>query len=182
MGALTMEIEKINKTIIDNQKQVEKLTKKLEREKEEKKTQKEYEKDLKIALENDLYDSIDRVFERVLNENGTNETTLELALLEYYKADVRTSCIDEFGANEIEKRYLDKIYDKTLKRVYNKWKNHVQYYQIQETIKQQKQEEQDAKFENGVKIFFNILKWICIIIFAPIVLLFIFISMCAKGK
>lgn len=182
MGALTMEIEKINKTIIDNQKQVEKLTKKLEREKEEKKTQKEYERDLKIALENDLYDSIDRVFEKVLNENGTNQTTLELALLEYYKADVRIACINEFGTNEIEKRYLDKIYNKTLRRVYNKWKNHVQYYQVQETIKQQKQEEQDAKFENGVKIFFSILKWLAIIIFAPIVLLFIFISMCAKGK
>ena len=182
MGVLTMEMEKINKTIIDNQKEVERLTKQLEKAKEEKKTQKEYEKDLKIALENDLYDSIDRVFERTLSENGTNETTLELALLEYYKADVRTACINEFGTNEIEKRYLDKIYDKTLKRVYNKWKNHVQYYQIQETTKQQKQEEQDAKFENGVKIFFNILKWICIIIFAPIVLLFIFISMCAKDR
>ena len=49
-------------------------------------------------------------------------------------------------------------------------------------LEQQIQEEKDLKFENGMKIFFNILKWIAIIIFAPIVLLFIFISMCAKGK
>ena len=82
MGVLTMEMEKMNKTIVNNQKEVERLTRQLEKAKEEKKTQKEYEKDLKIALENDLYDSIDRVFERVLNENGTNETTLELALVE----------------------------------------------------------------------------------------------------
>ena len=64
-----------------------------------------------------------------------------------------------------------------------KAKQEIQNMILQEQLKQQQIEnEKDAKFENGVKIFFDILKWICIIIFAPIVLLFIFISMCAKGK
>ena len=36
MGALTMEVEKMNKTIIENQKEVEKLTRQLEKAKEEK--------------------------------------------------------------------------------------------------------------------------------------------------
>ena len=53
MGVLTMEFEKVNKTIAENQKEVEKLQRQLEQAKEEKENKKQYEKDLKIAVEND---------------------------------------------------------------------------------------------------------------------------------
>lgn len=169
MGVLTMKSKKMNKTIIDNQK--------------------EYERDLNIAIKNELYNSMDRIFENSFNENGANETTLQITLLQFYKIENRNAYILEFGKTTIERDYLNGIYDKTLKTVYNKWKNHIEYCQFQNNVKKQEelqtqleQDEKDAKFENGVRIFFNILKWICIIIFAPIALLFIFISMCAKDK
>ena len=169
MGVLTMKSKKMNKTIIDNQK--------------------EYERELNIAIKNELYNSMDRIFENSFNENGANETTLQITLLQFYKIENRNAYILEFGKTTIERDYLNGIYDKTLKTVYNKWKNHIEYCQFQNNVKKQEelqtqleQDEKDAKFENGVRIFFNILKWICITIFAPIVLLFIFISMCAKDR
>lgn len=184
MGVLTMELKKVNKTIVDNQKMVEKLEKKSEQEKE----RKQYEKDLLLACQNDVKESMNRVFETCVG-TSIDETVLDIALYKFYDINTRNEYISTFGKSTIERNYIDKIYDKTLKQVYNKWKNQIKYNQMQEVIKnkdklleQQIQEEQDEKFERNVRIFFNILKWICIIIFAPIVLLFIFISMCAKGK
>lgn len=180
MGVLTMEVERLNKTIEDNQKEVEKLTKQLEKAKEEKENQKAYERDLKKALEYDCIDCMKRDFEK----EGFYNACINLQL-----ATTRQAIIDNLGENEIEKRYLDNNYEKIfnkVKKIYandEKAKQQIQQIEIQKQFEEkQKQEEQDAKFENGVKIFFNILKWVCIIIFAPIVLLFIFISMCAKGK
>lgn len=147
------------------------------------------EKDLLLASAEEMKNSIDTVFEKVFEQNGINETSLEVTLLQYYNVNTRNNYIKEFGKNTAQRNYLEKNYDKILKQVYNKWKKHVEYYKLQENIEQQKelekqlqQELKDAKFERNVKIFFNILKWICIIIFAPIVLLFIFISMCAKDR
>lgn len=180
MGALTMEIEKINKTIIDNQKEVERLTKQLEKAKEEKKTQKEYEKDLKIAVENDLISTMKGYFEREPFQNACINLSL---------ASTRQEILDNVPESEFERNWVDKNYERIfnkVKKIYEndmKAKQEIQNMILQEQLKQQQiEDEKDAKFENGVKIFFNILKWICIIIFAPIVLLFIFISMCAKGK
>ncbi len=180
MGALTMEVERLNRTIEDNQKEVEKLTKQLEKAKEEKENQKVYEKDLKKALEYDCIDCMKRDFEK----EGFYNACINLQL-----ATTRQAIIDNLGENEIEKRYLDNNYEKNfnkVKKIYandEKAKQQIQQIEIQKQFEEkQRQEEQNAKFENGVKIFFNILKWVCIIIFAPIVLLFIFISMCAKGK
>ena len=167
----------------------EKMSDKLAEKEYRKTNKKAIEKDLLIACKNNMRDSFDRVFERAFNENGTNETTLQIALLQFYNVENRNAYIAEFGKSTVEYDFLNEVYDKTLKTVYNKWKKHVEYCQFQDNIKQQEelqkqleQEEKDTKFENGVKIFFNILKWIAIIIFAPIVLLFIFISMCAKDR
>lgn len=159
-------------------------------EKEYQKTNKKLiEKDKLIACKNSMLNSFDRIFERAFRENGTNETVLQITLLQFYNVENRNSYIAEFGKNTIERDYLEEVYDKTLKTVYNKWKKHVEYYKLQENIEQQEelkkqlqQELVDEKFERNVKIFFSILKWICIIIFAPIVLLFIFVYMCAKDK
>lgn len=171
---LMKDFEKENKKTLD-EKMLDKLNKKRIQEKEGTK------KDLLLSCENDLCDSIDRVFKKVINESETKETTLELTLLQYYKLETREACIAEFGKTVIEQNHLEKVYDKILKQVYNKWKNHVKYCKVQEEINQQ-QEAQDTKFERNVRTFFSVLKWICIIIFAPIVLLFMFIYICAKDR
>ena len=180
MGVLTMEVEKMNKTIFENQKEVERLTRQLEKAKEEKKTQKEYERDLKKAVEHDCMECMKRDFEK---EGYTN------ACINLQLATTRQAILENVPESEIERQYLDDNYERIfnkVKKIYannEKSKEQIQLLQNQKQLEeQQKQEEQDAKFENGIKIFFNILKWICIIVFAPIVLLFIFISMCAKGK
>lgn len=180
MGALTMEMKKINKTIIENQKEVERLTKQLEKSKEEKKTQKEYEKDLKIAVENDLISTMKGYFEHEPFQNACINLSL---------TSTRQEILDNVPESELERNWVDKNYERIfskVKKIYEndmKAKQQIQNMILQKQLKEQQiQEEQDAKFENGVKIFFNILKWIFIIIFAPIVLLFIFIYMCAKGK
>lgn len=180
MGVLTMEIEKVNKTMADNQKEVEKLTKQLEKAKEEKKTQKEYERDLKIAVENDLISTMKGYFEREPFQNACINLSL---------ASTRQEILDNVPESEFERNWIDKNYERIfnkVKKIYEndmKAKQEIQNMILQEQLKQQQIEnEKDAKFENGVRIFFNILKWICIIIFAPIVLLFIFISMCAKDR
>ena len=180
MGVLTMEIEKVNKNIVNNQKEVERLTKQLEKAKEEKKTQKEYERDLKKAVEHDCIECMRRDFEK----EGFTNACINLQLV-----TTRQAILENVPESEIERQYLDDNYERIfnkVKKIYannEKSKEQIQLLQNQKQIEeQQRQEEQDTKFENGIKIFFNILKWICIIIFAPIVFLFIFISMCAKGK
>lgn len=187
MGAITMEMKELNKnvdTIQERQKQIEKINEKKEQEKE----YKQYKKDLLLACENDVKDSMDRVFEDSVS-NSTDETLLDIALYKFYDVNIRNEYINTFGKTEIEKRHIDQKYDKILKQVYNKWKNHIKNNQMQELVKQQeelkKQQEQaksDEKFENICKAIGLILKWILIIIFAPITLLILFISMCAKGK
>lgn len=180
MGALTMEVEKINKSIIENQKEVERLTKQLEKAKEEKKTEKEYEKDLKIAVENDLISTMKGYFEREPFQN---------ACINLQLASTRQEILNNVSESEFERNWIDKNYERIYNKVRKIYENDMKAkQQIQNMIlqkqleEQQIQDEKDAKFEIGIKIFFSILKWIAIIIFAPIVLLFIFISMCAKGK
>ena len=180
MGVLTMEVKKLNKTIEENQKEAERLARQLERAKEEKKTRKEYERDIKKALEYDCIDCMKRDFER----EGFYNACINLQLVA-----TRQAVIDNLGESETEKRYLDNNYEKIfnkVKKIYannEKSKEQIQLLRNQQQLEEQQiQEQQDTKFENGIKIFFKILKWICIIIFAPIVLLFMFISMCAKGK
>lgn len=180
MGVLTMEIKKMNKTLIENEKEVKRLTKQLEKAKEEKKTQKEYEKDLAKAVEHDCIECMKRNFEK----EGFTNACINLQLVK-----TRQDIIKNVAESEVERQYLDDNYERIFNKVRKIYQNDEKAkQQIQEIIlrkqleEQQIQEEKDARFENGVKIFFNILKWIAIIIFAPIVLLFIFISMCAKNK
>lgn len=180
-------METINKE--KNKTPDEKMADKLAEKEYRKENKKAIEKDSLIACKNSMQNSMDRVFEKVLKDNGADETTLQIALLQFYKIDNRNAYINEFGKTTIQQDYLNEVYDKTLKTVYNKWKKHVEYCQFQDNIKQQEelkkqleQELQDEKFERNVRTVFSILKTIAIIILAPIVLLFIFISMCAKDK
>ena len=186
MGVLTMEIEEKNKNISENQKKIERLTKKAEQEKEKK----QYEKDLLIACQNDVKNSMDRVFQRCV-ENSTDEINLNLALYKFYDINIRNEYITTFGKTTLERDYIDKIYDKTLKQVHNKWAKHVENNKIQEFLRQEKEDNEIQKSTiyrilsilgiTGFILFF-ILKWALIIGIVGCILVFIFISMCAKDK
>ncbi len=180
MGVFTMEIEKINKTIADNQKEVERLQKKLEQAKEEKENEKQYEKDLKIAVENDLKNCFYNCFENEGLEKGLINLSLKIT---------RDEIIQNVGENEIERNYIDNNYEKILnkvKKVYEndqKAKNTILAHQLQQQqIKEQKQEKKDQKWITAFNIISSILKWICIISFGGIYLIFKFVSDLAKGR
>ena len=169
MGVLTMEINK-------NDEQVKKITKQLEKEKE----RKEYERDLKIAVENDLITTMKGYFER---------EPFQHACINLQLASTRNEILDHVPESEFERNWVDKNYERIfnkVKKIYEndyKAKQQIQNMMLQKQLEeQQRQEEQDEKFERNVRIFFSIIKWILIIIFAPIALLFIFIYMCAKDK
>ena len=187
MGVLTMEMKEINKNMVDmqkRQKQIEEITQKREQEK----NQKQYEKDILYSCKNDLKNSMDRVFESCV-KNSTKEYKLNAVLQQYYNVDTRNACINEFGKTTREKDYLDEVYDKVLKQVYNKWKNQIEFNKTKdfsernnETIANLQQLRKDEKFVRNVNVFFAIIKWILIVLFLPIVLLFMFVSMCAKDN
>ena len=167
MGALIIEIKKINKNISNLQKRQEQI-KKITQKKEQEKEQKEYEKGLLIACEEDLRNSMNRVFERLLEENGSNKQTLDLVLMQYYNVNTRNACINEFGKTTAERNHIDKIYDKTLKEVFNKWEKHVEYCQLQVLQKDQNLKElQREKLEKEIKrkVYYKILTIIAVVLF-----------------
>ena len=166
----------------------EKMNDELKKKEIQKEEEKNIQKELLLSRERDVKDSMDRVFERCVY-NSCNLDEVDLTLNRFYNIDYRNEYIKTFGKTTIERDHIDKIYDKTLKQVYNKWKKHVGYNQFNENIRQQQilqkqleQEEKDSKFERNVMIFFTVLKWICIIIFLPIALLFTLVYTFAKGK
>ena len=180
MGVLTMELEKVNKTIANNQKEVERLQRQLERAKEEKENKKQYERDLKIAVENDLKNCFYNCFEREGLEKGSINLSLKVT---------RNEIIQNVGENEIERNYIDNNYEKVLnkvKKVYEndqKAKNTILAYQLQQQqIKEQEQEKKNKKWITFFNIIGNILKWSCVILFGGIYLIFKFISDLAKGR
>lgn len=185
MGALTMEIEKVNKNMLEIEKrerEIEQLTNKKEQEKEKK----QYEKDLLIACKNDLTEFMNRIFEECLNDNGVDKTTLDIILLKFYDIETRNKCIAEYAKTIQEQDYLNQEYDKILHNVFKKWQNHVKYVETygasQEALRQKEERKKGEKFERTCNAIGSILKWSLIVIFAPIILLFMFIAGLAKGK
>ena len=177
MGVLTMEMEKINKNINDMQQRQEQI-RKITQKKEQEQNKKQYEKDLLIACEEDLKSSMDRVFQKVLEENGYDQITLDVVLMQYYNVKTRNAYISEFGKTTEERNHLEKIYDKRLKETYNKWKNHIKYCQIKNFSKGQNKQSKLDKIININNSVLKILKWALIIIFIPIFILFKFLCDC----
>ena len=108
MGALTMEVEKLNRTIANNQNKIEKLNKQLEKTREEKKTQKEYERDLKKAVEYDCIECMKDDFER----EGYTNACINLQLVA-----TRQAILKNVPKSEIERQYLDDNYEKIFNKV-----------------------------------------------------------------
>lgn len=180
MGVLTMEIEKVNKTITDNQKEVERLQRQLERKKEKKENQKQYEKDLHIATETDLKNCFCEYIER----EGLNA-----GLTKLYLKDTRNEIIEKIGQIEFEKHFINENYERILnkvKKIYEndqKAKNTIFAYQLQQQqIKEQEQEKKDPKLMTAFNMISSILKWTCLILLGGIYLIFKFISDLAKGR
>ena len=182
MGALTMEVKKLNKTIEDNQKQIEKLTRQLEIEKEKKKTQKEYERDLKKAVEHDCIECMKRDFEK----EGFTNACINLQLI-----TTRQAIIENVAESDIEAHYLDDNYERIFNKVKKIYANNEKAKMQAEQLKIQ-QEEETRKNTTAYKILavlgvigliiLLILKWVVILGIGACIFIFILICMCAKGK
>lgn len=173
-----MELEKVNRTMTDNQKEVEKLQKQLERAKKEKEEKKQYERDLKIAVENDLKRCFYNCFEHEGLEKGLINLSLKVT---------RDEVIQNVGENEFERNFIDNNYEKILnkvKKVYEndqKAKNTILTYQVQQ--QQQEKQEREEKERKKIIIFDiigNIIKWTFLILFGGIYLIFKFVSDLSK--
>ncbi len=194
MGALTMEIERLNKTIEQNQKEiqknqkeVEKLTRKLEQQKEEKKTQKEYERDLKIAIENDCINCMKRDFEK----EGYRNACINLQL-----AKTRQDILDHVPESEFERNYLDKNYERIFNKVKKIYENDMKAQeQMQQLILEKQLEEQQVQQEQMKKspaykillgicitglVLFTLMKWDLILGIGACIIIFLVILGCSK--
>ena len=182
MGALTMEVKKMNETIIDNQKKVEKLTIQLEKAKEEKKTQKEYERDLKKAVEYDCMECMKRDFEK----EGFQNACINLQLV-----TTRQAILENIPESEIERQYLDDNYERIFNKVKKIYANNEKAKIQVEQLKAQQEEEAQKNTTVykvlavlgviGLIILF-ILKWALILGVGACIFVFILICMCAKDK
>lgn len=187
MGALTMEIEKVNRNLIDNQKKVEKLTKRLEQQKEEKKTQKEYERDLKIAVENDCINCMKRDFEK----EGYKNACINLQL-----AKTRQDILDHVPESEFERNYLDKNYERIFNKVKKIYENDMKAQeQMQQLILKKQLEEQQVQQEQMKKspaykillgigvsglVLFALIKWALVFGIGACIIIFLVILGCSK--
>lgn len=179
MGVLTMELERMNKTIIDNQKEVEKLTKQLEKEKEKKRQLKEYEKDKMKAVDEDLRNTFKRSFEK----EGFENAYINLRLRE-----TRDEILKNVPETDEELHYIDRNYEKILNEVKKIYENNkkaneeilkIQFNKQEEINRQQYMQEQ--KKINIFNIIGKILKWTCIVLFGGIYLIFKFINDLSKN-
>lgn len=177
-----MEIEKMNKTIINNQKEVEKLARQLEIAKEEKKTQKEYERDLKKAVEHDCIECMKRDFEK----EGFQNACINLQLV-----TTRQAILKNVAESEIERQYLDDNYERIFNKVKKIYANNEKAKIQMEQLKAQ-QEEEARKNTTAYKVLATlgvigliillILKWAVILGIGACIFVFILICMCAKDK
>ena len=177
-----MEIEKMNKTIINNQKEVEKLARQLEIAKEEKKTQKEYERDLKKAVEHDCIECMKRDFEK----EGFQNACINLQLV-----TTRQAILKNVAESEIERQYLDDNYERIFNKVKKIYANNGKAKIQMEQLKAQ-QEEEARKNTTAYKVLATlgvigliillILKWAVILGIGACIFVFILICMCAKDK
>ena len=182
MGVLTMEVEKMNKTIIENQKEVERLTRQLEKAKEEKKTQKEYERDLKKAVEHDCMECMRRDFEK----EGFQNACINLQLV-----TTRQAILENVPESELERQYLDDNYERIFNKVKKIYANNEKARIQVEQLKAQ-QEKEARKNTTTYKVLVTlgviglvillILKWAVILGIGACIFVFILICMCAKDR
>lgn len=162
--------------------------KRMEDKKDREKERKQYKKDLLIACYHDLKNSFDRVFERT---SPKNELELNVLLAQFYNIETRKDYIKTFGKTLVQQDYIDKIYDKTLNEVCNKWKNNLKYIELQQIKEEsEKQKEMDKSITLKILLgfaFAGFLIWALIkfALFAGIILaiiVFLVILGCAMKQ
>lgn len=141
------------------EKETQEEIKKMQKEQAREKEKKEYEKDIFLACYYDVKNSFDRVFEKA---NLKNELELNILVAQFYNVETRNEYIKMFGETVAQQDYIDKIYDKTLKEVYNKWKNHLQYVELQQ-IKEESKKQEEISNSTAFKILMGIV-FVCILI------------------
>ncbi len=180
-----MEIKETLKAGHDEQKErVQNKDKKMEKEQEQKE-KKQYEKDMFIDCYHDLRNSFDRVFEKV---NPKSKLELDVLLAQFYNVEIRKDYAKTLGKTSVQQDYIDKIYDKTLNEIYNKWKNNLKYVEFQQ-IKEEAEKQEEMNKSIALKIllgfaFAGFLIWALIkfALFAGIILaiiIFLVILGCA---
>lgn len=129
-------------------------------------------------------EELERCFCNSFEKYGAQTAILGLSL-----KSTRDDILAHIPESRIEYDYLNENYEKILnkiKKIYindEKAKMQLQEIEIQKKIEQEQlQREKDEKFERTCNAIGSILKWSLIIIFAPIILLFMFISGLSKGK
>lgn len=129
-------------------------------------------------------EELERCFCNSFEKYGTQTAILGLSL-----KSTRDDILAHISESRIEYDYLNENYEKILNKIRKiyindeKAKMQLQQIEIQKQIEQEQiQRKKDEKFERTCNAIGSILKWTLIIIFAPIVLLFMFIAGLAKGK
>lgn len=129
-------------------------------------------------------EELERCFCNSFEKYGTQTAILGLSL-----KSTRDDILSHIPESRIEYDYLNENYEKILnkiKKIYinnEKAKMQLQQIEIQKQIEQEQlQRAKDEKFERTCNAIGSILKWSLIIIFAPVILLFMFIAGLAKGK
>lgn len=129
-------------------------------------------------------EELERCFCNSFEKYGTQTAILGLSL-----KNTRDDILSHIPESRIEYDYLNENYEKILnkiKKIYindEKAKMQLQQIKTQKQIEQEQlQRAKDEKFERTCNTIGLILKWSLIIIFAPIILLFMFIAGLAKGK
>lgn len=129
-------------------------------------------------------EELERCFCNSFEKYGTQTAILGLSL-----KSTRDDILAHIPESRIEYDYLNENYEKILnkiKKIYindEKAKMQLQQIEIQKQAEQEQlQREKDEKFERTCNAIGSILKWSLIIIFAPIILLFMFIAGLSKGK
>lgn len=141
------------------EKETQEEIKKMQKEQAREKEKKEYEKDIFLACYYDVKNSFDKVFEKA---DLKNKMELDVLVAQFYNVETRKKYMRMFGENLAQQDYIDKIYDKTLKEVYNKWKNHLQYLELQQ-IKEESKKQEEISNSTAFKIIMSIV-FVCIIL------------------
>lgn len=119
-------------------------------------------------------EELERCFCNSFEKYGTQTAILGLSL-----KSTRDDILAHIPENRIEYDYLNENYEKILNKIKKIYTNDEKAKMQLQQLEIQKQGE---KFERTCNAIGSILKWSLIIVFAPVILLFMFIAGLAKGK
>ncbi len=154
-----------------NMKDLENEVKHLQKKAEEKEEQKQFEKDLKIALKNELY----MLFYEQFENNLKNNISIKKIYNNFLTIESRNNTINSITTKACDIMYLNDIYKRTLKQVYEIFEDDTQakkqptklqelqgFYnfineQNRNTLKYEQQDTKKEQKKNGFILFLNMI-------------------------